>query len=233
MGGWRFRTFQTIPTGRNLHPPHAFGAGPRLPPQEEGFPSIFGRAGLASLDPAKATGCEGHSAFPAAHPPCMDRTIRSCSKPINSPANSRGRHIPHLPVTALTAAALALLYVILSVRVVMARFKANTSMGVGDGAVVVTGQEADASPLLIASRAHANFAEYVPLSLILLALIEFQGGSRAILMALAIALVIARLAHPLGLGLKSPNLPRALGFGLNQIVLLCAAVYAGLLGLGI
>ena len=139
----------------------------------------------------------------------------------------------HLPITTLTAAVLALLFVILSVRVVLARFKANTSMGAGDSTVVATGQEAVASPLLIAARVHANFAEYVPLSLILLGLIELQGGSKVMLLASAVALVIARLAHPLGLGQKSPNIARSLGFGLNQTVLLCAAAYAGILGLGI
>ena len=140
--------------------------------------------------------------------------------------------MPKLPVTALTAALLALFFVTLSVRVVLARFKAKTSIGTGDGTSVGTGQEADASPLLVAARVHANFAEYVPFSLILLGLIELQGGSRNMLLGLAAALVIARLAHPLGLGLKSPNMARTLGFALNQIMLLCAAIYAGMLSFG-
>lgn len=138
-----------------------------------------------------------------------------------------------LPITTLTAALLALLFIILSVRVVQARLKTKTSMGTGDGTGVGTGQDAGASPLLVAARVHANFAEYVPLSLILLGLIELQGGSRNVLLGLAGALVLARLAHPIGLGRKSPNLARSLGFGLNQIMLLCAAIYAGMLGLGI
>ncbi|MCX7380997.1 MAG: MAPEG family protein [Alphaproteobacteria bacterium] len=136
-----------------------------------------------------------------------------------------------LPITTLTAAFLAVLFVILSVRVVLARFATKTSIGTGDSASIGTGQDASASPLLVAARIHANFAEYVPLSLILLGLIELQGGSRIVLLGLAAALIIARLAHPFGLGRTSPNPARAVGFALNQIMLLCAAIYAVMLGL--
>jgi uncharacterized membrane protein YecN with MAPEG domain len=48
-------------------------------------------------------------------------------------------------------------------------------------------------------RAHANFNEYVPLILVLIGLLEAGGGNQAIVRAMLIVLVIARLMHPIGM----------------------------------
>ena len=44
-------------------------------------------------------------------------------------------------------------------------------------------------------RGHANFAEYVPLILLLMALLELGHTSRYVLHAAGITLVVARLLH--------------------------------------
>ncbi len=48
-------------------------------------------------------------------------------------------------------------------------------------------------------RAHANFAEYVPMILVLVGLFEVSGGSRAGVHAMLAPLTLARLMHPVGM----------------------------------
>ena len=136
-----------------------------------------------------------------------------------------------LPITSLTAAILALVFVILSIRVVRGRLSTKTSLGDGAAGSVASGAEVGASSLVVALRAHGNFAEYVPLSLLLLGLIEAHGTSRTAVMGLAAMLVVARIAHPFGLARRTPNLPRAAGFMLNVAMLAGGALYLAYLTL--
>jgi uncharacterized protein len=108
-------------------------------------------------------------------------------------------------VTLLAAAMLALLFVVLSVRVGLARIRTGTSLGDGSSTSIEAGSEAEAPPLLIASRSQANFAEYVPISLLLLALLESGGGAPLMIEILAALLVVARILHPFGLARVAPN----------------------------
>ncbi len=48
-------------------------------------------------------------------------------------------------------------------------------------------------------RAHANFAEYVPMALILIGLAEMAGTGAAAVRWLLIVLLVARIAHPFGM----------------------------------
>src|SRR5262249_27927225 len=48
-------------------------------------------------------------------------------------------------------------------------------------------------------RRHANFAEWVPLAVILIALLEMTGGSRIAIHSLGAALVVVRACHAVGL----------------------------------
>jgi uncharacterized membrane protein YecN with MAPEG domain len=124
----------------------------------------------------------------------------------------------HTPfVTTLAASALALIFVVLSVNVVVERNRGKVLLG--DGNEV-------ASPLQIAIRSHANFAEYVPLSLILIGLIELRAGHGLLVHGLALALVVARVVHPIGLRMPGANPFRAVGFVLSLLVLLVGAVAA-------
>ncbi len=51
-----------------------------------------------------------------------------------------------------------------------------------------------------AVRVHANFVEYVPLSLIMLLLLEQQGGPALLIHGFGTALIFSRLLHAYGLG---------------------------------
>lgn len=131
----------------------------------------------------------------------------------------------HYPGTTLLAGALlGLIFAVLSILVVVQRgaYKVN----LGSGETPAAASDPAASPLLVAVRSQANFAEYVPLILILLALVEMRTGSGWKLQALAYGLVVARVAHPIGMRLKAPNPFRAAGFLLTIIILIGAAVQA-------
>jgi uncharacterized membrane protein YecN with MAPEG domain len=91
-------------------------------------------------------------------------------------------------VTAFYAAVLALIYMALSGWVIAGRFSHGILHGAGDS-----------DDMLRRMRTHANFAEYVPLILILLGLYEASGGSAARVRIMLIVLVVARLMHPVGM----------------------------------
>ena len=95
-------------------------------------------------------------------------------------------------VTPLYAAILAVWFVILSLRVVQRRRSANVSLG--DGGDML---------LQRAIRAQANFAEYVPLALLLLLVIELSRFSIYLVHALGIALTLARLLHGYAMGFRA------------------------------
>ena len=59
--------------------------------------------------------------------------------------------------------------------------------------------------MLRAMRVHANFAEYVPIALILLGLLEMQGASLWLVNALGCLLVAARLSHAYGVSKTTEN----------------------------
>lgn len=82
------------------------------------------------------------------------------------------------------AALLGLLYVILSVRVIRYRRGHRISLG-----------HANDPKLERLVRAHGNFAEYVPISLLLLCLVEAERWSPYLLHALCLSLCAGRLAH--------------------------------------
>src|SRR5688572_21608344 len=95
-------------------------------------------------------------------------------------------------VTPLYAALLTLWFVVLSLRVIRRRRAAKLSLG--DGGDML---------LQRAVRGQANFAEYVPLALLLLAVIELSRFSIYLVHALGIVLVIARLLHGYAMGFRS------------------------------
>ena len=86
-------------------------------------------------------------------------------------------------VTPLYAGILAILFFVLSIRVVAMR---GTGIGLGDGG----------NPeMLRRIRGHANFAEYVPLILLMMAFLELSRFSTYLLHGLGVALVISRVLH--------------------------------------
>lgn len=103
-------------------------------------------------------------------------------------------------VTITTAGLCGLILLVLSLRVVMVRGKARISLGDGGDAM-----------LLGRIRAHANFAEYVPIILILMGLIENHTGPGVWIGVVGVALVICRIAHAYGMGAPAPNPGRVVG----------------------
>lgn len=99
-----------------------------------------------------------------------------------------------VPVTSLYAALLALVFVALTIRVIGQRRASGVVLGVRGSPVLER-----------AARVHANFAEHVPIALILLLLAELQGHPRAILHAAGIVLVVGRIAHAIGVSRVDEN----------------------------
>jgi hypothetical protein len=107
-----------------------------------------------------------------------------------------------------------LLLLVLSFRVVRSRRK--LSVGLGDG-----GQES----LLRAQRAQANFTEYVPIALILLAVAESQVLTGWLLHTAGAILVLARLLHAWGLSQSSGrSFGRYWGTLLTWVVILALSI---------
>lgn len=93
-----------------------------------------------------------------------------------------------LKIVSLYAALLAILFIALSVRAL--RLRRHLKIAVGD---------AGNTQMLRAMRAHANFAEYVPMCLLLLALVELHGGRNPwVLRGLGLTLLAGRLSHAWG-----------------------------------
>ena len=77
-------------------------------------------------------------------------------------------------------------------------------------------------------RAHANFVEFVPMALLLLALLELSGLRAAWLWGFGTALLLARVMHAIGLSRHAGySIGRFWGTVLTVLVLLAMAI-AGL-----
>ena len=88
------------------------------------------------------------------------------------------------------------------------------------------GDGGDAS-LSLAMRRHANFVEYVPLTLILIAMLEVQGVAGYWIHVFGAALVAARISHAFGLKPDTVNnIGRIVGAGGTALVLLVVSVWA-------
>ena len=97
-------------------------------------------------------------------------------------------------IVALYAALLAILFVYLSIRVIGVRRRAHVAIGDGGH-----------PELARAMRVHANFAEYVPLTLLLLFFVEGAGAPPLALHALGLLLVLGRAAHAYGVSESTEN----------------------------
>lgn len=84
------------------------------------------------------------------------------------------------------AALLGMIFVILSLRTIRLRLRRRHRVAVGNG---------DNAELRRAMRVHANFAEYYPLALLLLYLVEHDGAEMPLVHALGCALLAGRLLH--------------------------------------
>ncbi len=118
-------------------------------------------------------------------------------------------------ITLVTAGCCGLLYFILTLRVVQLRQAHKVTIGDGGH-----------DPLLSRIRAHANFAEYVPLILILMGLVEMRTGVTELLTSTGVLLFLIRVAHAIGMARPAPNAFRIAGAAGTWIIMVGLSIWA-------
>ncbi|HEX5181818.1 MAG TPA: MAPEG family protein [Allosphingosinicella sp.] len=120
-----------------------------------------------------------------------------------------------LPMTLTMAAALTLLNIWLARRV--GQMRVAHKVALGDGGV---------EPLIARMRAQANFVEWAPFFLILLAGIELARGEPIWVWVLAALFAVARILHALGMDRPRGNRLRMIGMIGSTLIMLALAIYA-------
>jgi hypothetical protein len=121
-------------------------------------------------------------------------------------------------ITGGYLAVLALVYFALTINVVRLRRRNLAAFG-----------DAGNPALRSAIRAHAHFAEYVPIIALMVAMLEMSGMAAWRVHLLMGALLISRLLHPFGMYAKSSGtlafrVGRVAGVTLTLLVLIASAV---------
>ena len=120
-----------------------------------------------------------------------------------------------MTITSFYAALFGLLFVALSVRTL--RLRGRLRIAIGDAGNV---------QMLRAMRVHANFAEYVPIGLLLIALAETQGAPAAGVHLACATLLVGRGAHAVGVGRVDEDFRfRVFGMGATLGVIVLASLY--------
>jgi uncharacterized protein len=117
----------------------------------------------------------------------------------------------NLPVTAFTAAIIAIMLLILAIDTVRHRVRAQAAFG-----------DAGDAKLISASRAHGNLAEHAPIVLIMMACLELVHAYHPLLMGLGALFLAGRIAHIVGLYAPvstKPPLPRSIGVIVTWVVI--------------
>ena len=99
-----------------------------------------------------------------------------------------------LIVTAIIASLLTMIFIKLSFAVIDLRRKNQVGLGSGGH-----------DDLERAIRAQGNFAEYVPLGMILIACLELNGAPWWLVLISGITLIIGRLIHAVGINEPPPH----------------------------
>jgi len=124
------------------------------------------------------------------------------------------------------AAVLGLIFIFLSARVIVMRRQTRVRLGAGGHEVLER-----------RIRVQGNFAEYVPITIILLTFLEWNGAARWLIHALCIALLLGRCIHAYCVSRTDEDIrQRRAGMALTFGTLLIAAIgvvyYSGLHLLG-
>lgn len=121
-----------------------------------------------------------------------------------------------IPITALYAGVFVVILVCLTTRIGVLR--ARTGISLLDG-----GNE----KVAVEMRRHGNFIEHVPILLLLMAIVEINGAQPVFLHVVGGALVIFRIAHPLGLHYGRVQTPlRLVGAAGTSLVTIALGVVA-------
>jgi len=124
-----------------------------------------------------------------------------------------------MPITALYAGLLGLLFVVLSIRVIAVRREARVALGDGGHAT-----------LQRRMRVHGNFAEYAPLGLILLGLAESLRTDVRLLHIIGVVLLAGRLAHAIGVSQARERFAIRVAGMMGTFAAIIAAAAACLIG---
>ncbi len=122
-----------------------------------------------------------------------------------------------LPITALYAGIMMIFALALSFKAGGFRGKSGISVGLGEPVNMDLAERV---------RVHQNFLEYVPMAIILMGILETNGGNATFLHVFGVVLIVARIAH--AVGLKHDNMAhpgRAIGAGGTALISLVAALY--------
>jgi uncharacterized protein len=117
-------------------------------------------------------------------------------------------------ITLITTAVLALLASVLAIMVIIQRVRLKIESGDGGNPVMAQ-----------AVRAHANFAEHVPMALLAIACSEVTGTSRVLILVCASALIFARVLSAVGLSRSlGPSISRQAGASITIAITVIAAI---------
>lgn len=117
-------------------------------------------------------------------------------------------------ITSVYAGLLALMFVGLSVGVIGTRRRKQVTLGDGEDPV-----------LRRRIRVHANFAEYVPFALLLIALVEMSGMPVIAVHLLGVLLIVGRGTHAYGVARANENIRyRVAGMAMTFTAIIAAAL---------
>ena len=118
-------------------------------------------------------------------------------------------------ILPIYAAVFAIFFVVLSIRTIRQRRKLKIGLG-----------DSGNNDMQRAMRVHANFTEYVPLSLLMIFLVEQSGVYAWFLHALCLGLLVGRLAHAYGVSQQRENFRfRVTGMILTFATLITSATH--------
>jgi len=116
--------------------------------------------------------------------------------------------------TPLYAALIGLVFTMLSVRTLRLRRRLGVAIGPGEEPV-----------LLKAVRAHGNFAEYVPIALLLMIFTELRTDGTLLIHVLGALLLVGRLTHAYGISqLKENYRFRVAGMAMTFTVIIACSL---------
>ena len=117
-------------------------------------------------------------------------------------------------VTPLYAALIGLVFTMLSVRTLRLRRRLGVAIGLGEEPI-----------LLKAVRAHGNFAEYVPIALLLMIFTELRTEGTILIHVLGSLLLVGRLTHAYGISqLKENYRFRVAGMAMTFTVIIACSL---------
>jgi uncharacterized membrane protein YecN with MAPEG domain len=120
-----------------------------------------------------------------------------------------------VPVSAVFAAVLGVLLIVLSLLVSRHRLRLQKGLGVNEDI-----------DFQAAVRAHANLTEYAPIGLIMLAVAELNGVSGTLIYWVGMGFVAGRLLHAFGMinGRGGPHMARMVGILLTWLAILVLSI---------